>query len=307
MIHPDSFTKEWIERVSSSLDFNDKNLIEKVIRALSLLEMLQEAECPFIFKGGTALMRALANSTHRLSIDIDITCPPGTDIEEYLSRTHGFTDFELVERRQRGADIPKSHSKLYYQIAYRTSPLESSYILLDVLYEERYLKYGKSTAMEIIKQLYDVGRLYERVTDLEVIRSTLMKIASIELSYRSLRGDPASVLEDIRQTALCISTRGAAGVGDFRALQEVIVRVKSYMYQGRYTIEDAIVDASRVAYLATLVEKGAMTIERYSGDPLSVVPMTILPGLSSKLNKLKKTSPEAFYNWSRVGEVLLRS
>ena len=40
MIKKECFTKEWIDHVSTALHYNDKNLIEKVIRALSLLEML---------------------------------------------------------------------------------------------------------------------------------------------------------------------------------------------------------------------------------------------------------------------------
>ena len=58
MIKRECFTTEWIEQVSTELHYNDKNLIEKVIRALSLLEMLVEAGCPLVFKGGTALMRS---------------------------------------------------------------------------------------------------------------------------------------------------------------------------------------------------------------------------------------------------------
>lgn len=355
MIHPHSFTKEWIDAVSSTLQFNDKNLIEKVVRAMSLLEMLKESGCPFVFKGGTALMLALADSTHRLSIDIDIICPPRTEIEDYLSKyaSHGFTEFELVERQQRGTDIPKSHSKLFYQIAYKPDATTSSFILLDVLYEEDYytklqtvpiespfvklegtpltvsvpsiedligdkmtafapnttgipyIKSGKSTSMEIIKQLYDIGRLFERFTNLEVASNTFKKVALIELSYRSLQENLAVVYEDIRQTALCISTRGVEGTGDFKALQDGIPRIKSFMFQDRYTIEDAIVDASRAAYLATLIEKESNTIERYSGDPLEVSQMTIQSSLTNKLNKLKKTSPEAFYYWSRASELLL--
>lgn len=52
MIKKECFTKEWIDQVSTELHYNDKNLIEKVIRALSLLEMLVKAGCPLIFKGG---------------------------------------------------------------------------------------------------------------------------------------------------------------------------------------------------------------------------------------------------------------
>ena len=59
MIKKECFTTEWIEQVASELHYNDKNLIEKVIRALSLLEMLVKAGCPLVFKGGTALMLIL--------------------------------------------------------------------------------------------------------------------------------------------------------------------------------------------------------------------------------------------------------
>lgn len=51
MIKKECFTTEWIEQVASELHYNDKNLIEKVIRALSLLEMLVKAGCPLVFKG----------------------------------------------------------------------------------------------------------------------------------------------------------------------------------------------------------------------------------------------------------------
>ena len=59
MIKKECFTKEWIDHVSTELHYNDKNLIEKVIRALSLLEMLVKAGCPLIFKGGTSLISSI--------------------------------------------------------------------------------------------------------------------------------------------------------------------------------------------------------------------------------------------------------
>ncbi|MFC2086893.1 nucleotidyl transferase AbiEii/AbiGii toxin family protein [Bacteroidota bacterium] len=49
-------------------------MVEKVIRALLLLEGLVKQKLSFVFKGGTALMLHL-NSTKRLSIDIDIIMP----------------------------------------------------------------------------------------------------------------------------------------------------------------------------------------------------------------------------------------
>lgn len=119
MIHPDSRTLEWIEKVARKNHVKDIALAEKAIRAFSLLEALVRSGCPLLFKGGTAEMLHL-NSAKRLSIDIDIICPPGTQIEEYLkvySVEYGFGDVELVERISR-ADIPKKHAKYYYQVSY---------------------------------------------------------------------------------------------------------------------------------------------------------------------------------------------
>ena len=84
-------------------------------------------------------MLILGKSAHRLSIDIDLICPPGTNIEDYLKSfaDFGFINLELVERMQRDdADIPKSHSKIFYQIANRNHTAAQSYILLDLLYED---------------------------------------------------------------------------------------------------------------------------------------------------------------------------
>ncbi len=115
MISKECFTTGWIDQKSKELQYKDKNIIEKVIRAFSLLDMLAQSGCPFHFKGGSCLMLLLKNGRHRLSIDIDIICPPGTNIEQYLKsyKDFGFIDYKAVERIQRGTDIPKSHAKFF--------------------------------------------------------------------------------------------------------------------------------------------------------------------------------------------------
>ena len=50
MISKDCFTSQWIDEVSTRLEYKDKSLIEKVVRAFSLLEMLVQSGCPLIFK-----------------------------------------------------------------------------------------------------------------------------------------------------------------------------------------------------------------------------------------------------------------
>lgn len=359
MISKECFTTSWIEKKSIELQYKDKNIIEKVIRAFSLLDMLAQSGCPFHFKGGSCLMLLLKNGRHRLSIDIDIICPPGTDIEQYLKsyKNFGFIDYKPVERIQRGTDIPKSHAKFFYHVAFLDDCDRQESILLDVLnedchYEEvldlpidgPFLKiegvpnivkvpsvgdilgdkltaYAPNTtgipyykknqggkvrdcSMEIIKQLYDIARLFDEVDNLDVTSRSFSRIAEVELSYRGLENNPKLIYEDVRQTSLCLATRGIEGKGDFEMLQRGISRIKSFMFRGNYFIENAIVDASRAAYLVTLLEKGQTEIERYDRNPISIASLEINPVLTNKLNKLKRQSPEAYFYWAKTSQLL---
>jgi hypothetical protein len=51
MIHPDSRSLEWIEKVAKENHVKDIALAEKAIRAFSLLEALVRSGCPLLFKG----------------------------------------------------------------------------------------------------------------------------------------------------------------------------------------------------------------------------------------------------------------
>jgi hypothetical protein len=56
MIDITTCTTQWIESISKQNRNTDKILIEKVIRALTLLSELKASGLDFIFKGGTTLM-----------------------------------------------------------------------------------------------------------------------------------------------------------------------------------------------------------------------------------------------------------
>lgn len=354
MISKECLTTEWIKSVAQKTKYKDLNIIEKVIRVLSLLELLRSSGCPFCFKGGSALMLILGQNAHRLSIDVDIICPPGTDVEQYLQgiENFGFTYKTLEERQQRGTDIPKSHSKLFYHIAYKAEDDSMSYILLDVLYEDihyhkttlvsidspfvkqdgvplnvqvpsaedilgdkltafapntsgiPYVKGNRDRSLEIIKQLYDVGRLFEHVEDLSITKASFKEIAVVELQYRHMPDDISLIYNDIRETAMCLSTRGKSGKGNFDSLQSGVKKIGTLIYSGKYHIEQAIIDASRAAYLATCIEKDVPQLSKYSNDPSSVIELELSPTVTNKLNKLKKILPEAFYYWVMTSRLL---
>ena len=49
MISKECFTQEWVGNVSQQLHYPDKNLIEKVIRAFALIDMLASSGCHPLF------------------------------------------------------------------------------------------------------------------------------------------------------------------------------------------------------------------------------------------------------------------
>ena len=136
MIAQKSRSLEWIREAATKNHAPDIILVEKTIRAFSLLESLALSGLDFCFKGGSSLMLHF-DSSKRLSIDVDIICKPGTDIRDYLgkySREYGFNEVELVSRKSR-TNVPKTHAKYYYEVSYLTNTSREK-ILLDVLYED---------------------------------------------------------------------------------------------------------------------------------------------------------------------------
>ena len=356
MILPESRTIEWLQKVATENKFPNITMLEKTIRAFSLLESLVLSGCPFVFKGGTALMLHL-DSAKRLSIDIDIICPPGTNIEQYLSKNaekYGFNNIQLVERKT-SQNIPKSHAKFYYQATYNTNS-ETDCILLDVLFEEihynnvvklpiesrllktdnekvfvnvpsiacllgdkltafapnttgiPYYKGHKMCSMEIVKQLYDIASLFDITNDLTVTNETFRKFAMVELAYRNLNpNDIQQVLDDIFQTSLCISLQGLLDNEHFKLLQDGIKRIQSFIHSERYTLDNAIINASKAAYLSVLIKNNLIQVEHFDkSNNQKLQNATIENLLPTKLNKLKKSNTEAFFYWWKVFEILVR-
>lgn len=96
MILPESRSLAWIEETAKNNNAKDITLVEKTIRAFSLLEALARSGMEFCFKGGSCLLLHLG-SARRMSIDVDVICPPGTEIEKYLEKYSDEYGFSSVE------------------------------------------------------------------------------------------------------------------------------------------------------------------------------------------------------------------
>lgn len=356
MIHENTFTKEWI--LKKSTDFKkgkkkaDPELIEKVTKALYLLESLAKTGLKFIFKGGTSLL-LLLNEMHRFSIDIDIIIgKENNDVDmdkilsEIVKESAIFTRFE-ENIRQGINEVPKSHYKIYYE-----SLLDKTdkYILIDILFEKNHyvnlvqknidckfieykepeitvvmpsadcilgdkltayapnttgIPYGKDKELEIIKQLFDVGNLFDEMENLDTVSKTFKQMAKQELIYRKKNEEFTyeDVLDDIFKTSRILGERGRIEKDIFDQLQLGVNRIKDYIFSKNYILENAVNSASKAAYLSLLIKHGISDVERFD-KKLDLRTYVIDHPDYKKFKTIMKFDPEAYFYWFKSIEIL---
>jgi len=353
MISSETHTRKWLEKSMSLFKGKDPILIERVIKALTLLEQLKLQGVDFIFKGGSALL-LLLKEINRFSIDIDIVLPKKVeslaDIFREIIKEGVFTGFAEDKRVTTGV-VPKAHFKFFYNSVLNITK-ENAVVLLDVLFEENpytqivslpiespFIKtehplinvalpdincilgdkltafapnttgipYGKRKSLEMIKQLYDIGKLFDKFNNIHIVKKTFNHIAAKELEYRNFKKNEISqVFDDIFEAAVIISFRGTYQKDHFDELKEGIKKIIHYIYSGEYHIEDAVASAAKAAYLSRLLKISALEkINRFDRqDDLSQLLITH-PNFT-KFNKIKKYKPEAFFYWHHAIKLLVK-
>ncbi len=160
--------------------------------------------------------------------------------------------------------------------------------------------YSKNRPVEIIKQLFDVAFLMDNLKNLQLVRESYEEVAKEEIGFRKLQISTTQVLEDTQQACFTLSTRDKSEA--FNHLQKGISNFTNFTLT-RFNIEEAIIAASKVAYLAELLKnKEADVVERFS-NPLEIKDWLIENPQFNKLNKLKKSNPEAFFYWYKTLEL----
>lgn len=155
--------------------------------------------------------------------------------------------------------------------------------------------YSKNRPVEIIKQLYDISYLFDRITDLNIIRNSYLKVVQEEIGYRKINVKADEVLKDTWQACYTLAERNLKSE-EYNHLQLGIKNFTNFTVK-RFAIEEAITAASKVAYLTTLINNGKnLKIERFK-NPLEIKEWLIEDPIFNKINKLKKTNAEAFFYW----------
>lgn len=343
MISENSLQLEWIN--SKQQEFKaDPLIIEKVIRALVLLEELQKAGLSFIFKGGTSLM-LMIQEPKRFSIDIDILIEDkAQNIEFFLDKVVSNTDFTEWKENERtsASTIEKSHYKIYYK---PQTPMKGDVnnILLDIVFEsnpytqtketavshfllleegdtinvrtptltailgDKLTAYGPNTTgiplkkpMEVMKQVYDVAGIFDRVDNLNGVKENFIKVAKSELIYRGFKEeDYQIIIDDIIKTSYNFCCYGKLNANEYKIMQSGVSKLNNFIYGDRFREPQAQIALAKACYIAKKIEKNNAIIERFVND-IDMTDWTIIQPNFNILNKLKKHNLEAFFYWYKA-------
>lgn len=177
-----------------------------------------------------------------------------------------------------------------------------------------YFKGDQPFAMEICKQLFDLGKLFDRIKDLEVVAKSFQAFADQEIAYRKIENKsfditPEKVLQDTIDTCRIITKRemnkDEPAKSNFKQLQDGVRAFGTgYLMAGNFRIDDAIVAAARVAHLATkLMINNLSPIDRFNRQDIK--PLNIEHPEWNFLNKLKRQPDKSsFYYWYQTAGLL---
>jgi predicted nucleotidyltransferase component of viral defense system len=163
--------------------------------------------------------------------------------------------------------------------------------------------YAKDKPAEIIKQLYDIGHLFDETKNIDVVTKTFHAVAKSEIGYRELKINSDDVLQDILDTAVILSERNEKSK-EYLHLQTGVRNLFNFIFIEKFRIESAIVCAAKAAYISQLVKQGAKTIPHRFKEPGEIKDWSISNKQYQKFDLFKRINPEAFFYWHKTIELI---
>lgn len=161
--------------------------------------------------------------------------------------------------------------------------------------------------MEVMKQLFDLGILFDRITNLTHFKQSFATTSEKEIAYRTGQAiTQETVLNDIIDTSLMIASMGKFfdANGDFKHIHTGITQLKSFIYNGAFRIDEAILASSKAAYLAAIILTGYDgEIQRWqNGD--DIMKYIVKPIEYQFLNKRRNIPGAPLFYWHQTLSLL---
>lgn len=163
--------------------------------------------------------------------------------------------------------------------------------------------------MQIVKQLFDVGELFNMADDLPAMRRVYQRVFDLENVYRGGGLTASDALEDTLQTSLILSQHRLKGVPDHPdalLLEDGVRRLTSHLVNHRFNLDMAKIAAAKAALVTRFVAKedANPSLTHWRTMPkLEDLRSLEIDGEWERLNRLKSTNPEAFWYWYQASKL----
>ncbi|GHU61979.1 hypothetical protein AGMMS49983_02640 [Clostridia bacterium] len=146
--------------------------------------------------------------------------------------------------------------------------------------------------VEAIKQMYDVGNLFDHSSDISAIRQTYTVVCDKEIANRGLNITYEDVLDDTARFTLIIGHGGNIEQEEYDSFVKGYKDFSKFVANLSFEENDAVLAAAKIAYLILLLKLGDAEIEKYVDD----IDMSKWE-LDGDFGEYKYSNPEAFFYW----------
>lgn len=155
------------------------------------------------------------------------------------------------------------------------------------------ISYNSEKELELMKQLYDVDKLFNVAKDINEIKESFINIANREINYRKLKKITyEDVLNDIEDFTKDIIYRE-----NKENLNKIIIGMRkftNFMLERKFLIDkEVLTAASKVTYLVYLIKNNKKQIERYGVGNLQGIEIPM--EYRKRLKVIQKINEEAYY------------
>lgn len=165
------------------------------------------------------------------------------------------------------------------------------------------IPFGVTKELEIIKQLFDCGSLFDAMNDYGEVCSSYDRIVKLEMGYRGLTIPAEEVLKDTIKGSLCIASRGQSDGEEYSYYKDGISRIRNHILGGKFSGEIAGAYASRVLYLASSMLVGSDSVTKIT-DPSAYTGQKIELPKPKVFSYLRIVDPTAYGYVVEAGKLL---
>lgn len=155
------------------------------------------------------------------------------------------------------------------------------------------ISYDSQKELELMKQLYDVDKLFDNAEDLNIVKSSFINIATREIEYRKLREitykDVLDDIQDFCEDVILLRKE------DIDKINLGMSKMSGFITEGKFLIDkEVLTAASKVLYLIKLIKNDENVIEKYY-DGVEVNEVEIPLEYRKRLKRMSLFNEEAYY------------